>query len=292
VSQILSLESTRVTATDGVELAVYAEGPRQAPTVVLVHGYPDNHRVWDGVAAELVTRFRVVRYDVRGAGESGVPPRRSAYRLPQLAADLGTVLDAVSPHDPVHLVAHDWGSIQAWEAVTDPAFAERLLTFTSISGPSLDMAGRWMRGLRRQPRAVLGQLLHSYYIGLFQVPVLPELAARRGLVRSLVARSAAIGRPEGRPRADVVTADAVHGIELYRANFAPRMARPRPRPTRVPVLVLAPEDDPHVSTRLQFEAPVGYASDLQTQALAGNHWVIEHDPALVAGEIRAFIDAR
>ena len=52
------------------------------------------------------------------------------------------VVDAVSPERPVHLVGHDWGSIQAWAAVTDPSLGDRFASFTSMSGPSLDHVGR------------------------------------------------------------------------------------------------------------------------------------------------------
>lgn len=281
-----------LTTADGVDLAVYEQGVPGAPTVVLVHGYPDDHTVWDGVAAELEDRFRVVRYDVRGCGASSVPDNTRDYALPRLAADLAAVLDAVSPHEPVHLVAHDWGSIQSWEAVTDPAFADRLASYTSISGPSLDMAAVWLRGGARRPRAALAQLAHSYYIGLFQLPALPELAARRGLVDTLVTRSARAGTPwaRNRPRLTPAPKDAVNGIELYRANFVGRMARPRPRRTTVPVQVLAPTHDPHVTTPLQTQAPAPYVDRLHSRSIVGNHWVVAQRPAMVATKITEFID--
>lgn len=59
-----------VTASDGVRLAVYAQGDPEKPTVLAVHGYPDDHTVWDDVLAALVERYQVVSYDVRGAGSS------------------------------------------------------------------------------------------------------------------------------------------------------------------------------------------------------------------------------
>jgi pimeloyl-ACP methyl ester carboxylesterase len=92
-----------VTSTDGVPLRIYESGVPGAPTVVCLHGYPDDHTMWDGVAAELAPRYHLVRYDVRGAGESGKPRDRRAYRLAQLAQDLVAVVDAVSTDRPVHL---------------------------------------------------------------------------------------------------------------------------------------------------------------------------------------------
>src|SRR4051812_22182803 len=121
--------------SDGVRLAVQERGAAGAPTVVAVHGYPDDHRVWQGVADDLAVDHRFVTYDVRGAGASDAAPARVGYRLDRLAEDLAAVLDAASPDRPVHLLAHDWGAIQAWHAVTDPRFAARVASFTSISGP-------------------------------------------------------------------------------------------------------------------------------------------------------------
>ena len=101
---------TTVTASDGVTLAVhaYTEIDRQRPTVLAIHGYPDNHHVWDGVAEQLSDKYNVIAYDVRGAGESGRPNTRSGYRFPQLIADVVAVIDSLGV-DQVHLLGHDWG---------------------------------------------------------------------------------------------------------------------------------------------------------------------------------------
>ncbi|MGH3539643.1 MAG: alpha/beta fold hydrolase, partial [Pseudonocardiaceae bacterium] len=162
-----------VATTDGVRLQVHESGQHGAPTVVCIHGYPDDHTLWDGVATELAARYRVVSYDVRGAGESGKPRGRRAYRLDQLAQDLAAVLDAVSPDRPVHLLAHDWGAVQAWHAVTGEWLDGRVRSYTSISGPCLDHAGNWFRARLRRPtpralRELITQMVSSWYITFFQ----------------------------------------------------------------------------------------------------------------------------
>ncbi|MGH3392942.1 MAG: alpha/beta fold hydrolase, partial [Actinomadura sp.] len=133
--------TVRTVHGDGVELAVQERGDTEHPTVLLVHGYPDTQAVWAPVAARLADRFHVVTYDVRGAGGSSVPSGTEPYRFEHLMNDLRAVLDAVRPGDPVHLVGHDWGSIQSWEAVT--TMADRFASFTSISGPCLDHVAHW-----------------------------------------------------------------------------------------------------------------------------------------------------
>ncbi len=261
--------------TDGLELAVYETGSPENPTIVCVHGYPDSHSVWDGVVAELGDRFHVVTYDVRGAGYSDAPDDRKGYRIDQLNADLASVIDALAPDKQVHLLAHDWGSIQSWGAVTDPAFEQRLASYTSISGPSLDMAGVWLRGLPKHPRASLRQLLHSYYVFAFQLPGLPERLVDVGLLDRILALDPSTN---GQLR---VRRDQANGIELYRANFL-RLGLPKPGRAVCPVQVLAPKDDSYVTVALQTQAPVPFVDELTTRVIPGGHWVVEQNPRLIA----------
>ena len=87
---------TIISASDGVSLAVhrYTEIDPQRPTILAIHGWPDNHHVWDGVAEQLSQRYNFVAYDVRGAGESSCPTSRSGYRFDQLVSDIGAVIDS------------------------------------------------------------------------------------------------------------------------------------------------------------------------------------------------------
>lgn len=279
------LEKRWVSASDDVSLSVRVRGPAGAPTIVCVHGYPDNGSLWDGVAAELAGRFRVVVYDVRGAGESGKPRRRNDYRLDQLADDLAVVIDAVSPDRPVHLLAHDWGAIQSWHAVAGERLRGRLLSYTSISGPSLDHAGAWFRAqLRSGPRGLRDaarQALHSTYIGLFQLPVVPELAWRTGLMRRVIRRLDPGARPS--------TSDGLHGLQLYRANMLPRLGKPAPLRADIPVQVVAPAGDSFVSTPLQTGIE-RWVPDLRVRVIPGTHWVARERPAVIARAAAELVD--
>jgi pimeloyl-ACP methyl ester carboxylesterase len=295
VSAQPEVRRTRVMSGD-VSLAVYEQGDPAAPTVLLVHGYPDTHHVWDDVAAELAVDHHVVRYDVRGAGDSGVPSGRAGYRLELLGEDLYAVADATSPGRPVHVVAHDWGSIQAWEAVTGSRSAERIASYTTMSGPCLDHMGFWLRRrLRRPTPRHLGQLasqaLHSWYIYLFHLPVLAPAAWRLGLARAwgtVLRVSEGVAPRPGHPHR-TIAADAVRGIELYRANMLPRLLRPRPRPTAVPVQAVTLTKDSFVSPALT-EGLEEWAPNLWRRELRATHWsaLLKQGPA-VAGMVREFV---
>ncbi len=282
----------RTVRGDGVDLALWERGDPDRPTIVLVHGYPDTHGVWDAVAERLEDRYHVVTYDVRGAGRSGVPRSREGYDLEHLVADLAAVADATSPERPFHLVGHDWGSIQSWEAVTTDRLAGRIASFTSISGPSLDHVAQWMRDRRasRQWRELLGQGRRSWYVAAFQLPGLAPLAWRT-VAPAAVRRH--LQTVEGIDPADhpapSLAADGARGIELYRRNVPERVRRPRTRTTDVPVQVIVPTDDRFVTPALLDD--VGrHCSELTRLDVVGGHWLPVSQPERVAGWVAEHVE--
>jgi NAD(P)-dependent dehydrogenase (short-subunit alcohol dehydrogenase family)/pimeloyl-ACP methyl ester carboxylesterase len=281
-----------VTSADGTKIAVYVQGPADAPVIVAVHGYPDNHHVWDGVAALLSDRYRFVSYDVRGTGASDHNKAPGAYKMQRLMEDFEAVLDAVAPQGQVHVLAHDWGSIQTWPSVLDPRIGARIKSYTSVSGPSLDHAGMWLRNSHKHPVDGLRQLADSFYLFLFQTPALPEFAVRRGVLDRALALSGRIGRSAAAVDADELRTDAdkINGLELYRANMWQTLLRPRPKGTDIPVQVLAPRSDVHVSPALQMQAPAPYVSDLRTRVISGGHWVVSQRPDVIANCVSEFVD--
>src|SRR6478672_6814367 len=125
-----------VDSSDGVRVAVYEEGNPNGPTVVLVHGWPDSHVLWDGVVPLLSDRFRIVRYDNRGVGLSSAPKSTSEYRMSCYADDFAAVINRMAPGEQVHVLAHDWGSVGIWEYLSRSDASDHIASFTSLSGPS------------------------------------------------------------------------------------------------------------------------------------------------------------
>jgi pimeloyl-ACP methyl ester carboxylesterase len=259
----------RTVRGDGVDLAVHETGDLSAPPVVLVHGWPDTHRTWLPLAARLVADLRVVLYDTRGQGLSLTDAPDPAFTLPHLAADLMAVLDDVSPDRPVHVVGHDWGSVQAWEAVCEPDAERRIASFTSISGPNLDHVGAWVRRTLRRPTpaavaGLLGQAVSSSYVPFLVSPLAPPLLRAVG------------GR------------DMVSGLRYYRGNLLASAGRPRERRTRVPVLQLALTRDPAIR-EASLRASDPWCDDLRRRHLPLGHWAPRTHPQEVADEVLAHV---
>jgi NAD(P)-dependent dehydrogenase (short-subunit alcohol dehydrogenase family)/pimeloyl-ACP methyl ester carboxylesterase len=287
-----------VTGADGVRLCVAESGDEGQPVVVLLHGYPDSKEVWAAVAGLLADRFRVVRYDVRGHGRSGVPkPLRGSFTLEKLTRDFLAVADAVSPDRPVHLVGHDWGSVQGWEFATVPETAGRLASFTSLSGPCLDHFGHWIKSRVRRPTPrrlaqVVGQGAKSWYVYALHMPVLPELAWRGPLGKrwpALLARAEKIPS-DGYPTASLPQ-DAAHGTWLYRDNVRRRLGHPRDDAyAHVPVQLITPTEDAFLSPGL-YDDLGQWVPRLTRRALPAKHWVPRSRPQQTARWIADFVTA-
>jgi len=278
-----------ITTSDSLSLAVWEHGDRANPTVVLVHGYPDTHRVWDGVVGHLAGDHHVVVYDVRGAGASDAPAHRAGYDLTHLVADLVAVVDATAPEGPVHLVGHDWGSVQSWEAVCSGALGDRLASFTSMSGPALDHVGRWLRDRREGAggRAdLIRQGLKSWYVGFFNLPRVPERAAARGDFDRHLLAGGMTQDEVAAVRRDVVDAGALPGgLGWYRAipvalPIAPRLWSLR---VQVPVTHVWSDGDVALGPRTAELASRWTDGEFESRTLAGaSHWLPEQHPDEIA----------
>ncbi|GAB2674547.1 SDR family oxidoreductase [Nocardia goodfellowii] len=297
-TDIDSIATERIVRSGEFELAVYEYGDPAAETIVLVHGWPDTHHLWDSVVPLLAGRFHVVAYDTRGHGRSTRTQRTADYRLDALAADFYAVADAVSPERPVHVLAHDWGSVQVWEAVCEPRAKARIASFTSVSGPNLDHIGKWMRDRlsRPTPRNVwqpFTQLMSSAYTFFFMTPGLPRAAfnllgteERWQRLVSLMNETS----PSNVKLGPTFRRDSVDGLLIYRANIVQRLLAPRERHTEVPVqLIVAGRD---VAVR-----PAGYDDERKwTQRLwrrdvPAGHWMPFSHPELLATATTELIDS-
>ncbi len=286
--------------TGGVRLRVLERGDAARPTVLLVHGYPDSQEVWEEVADHLADRFHVVTYDVRGHGGSSAPlPLRGGFTLPKLTDDFLAVAHAVSPTRPVHLVGHDWGSVQGWEFATVGRTQGRIASFTSISGPSLDHLGHWYaaRGKHPSPEGLLqlvDQGLKSWYIGALHLPRLPELAWRGPLGRAwprLLRRTEKLASTTY-PTASLPS-DAANGAWLYRDNILPRLRRPRPDAfAHIPVQLVVPTRDAFLSPYLYDKVGDWTPRGLRRRAVPAKHWLPRSQPKLLAGWIADFVSER
>ena len=268
---------------NGVRLH-YAEMGR-GPLVVLLHGFPQCWYQWRYVMPRLAEQFHVVAVDMRGYNMSDKPTGVRAYRTDVIARDIAALVEALG-EERAHVVGHDWGGVIAWHLGMN--YPERVDRLVVINAPH--------PVAYRREAFKLEQLLRSYYVFLFQLPVLPE-AMMRLMIRGSLPSSAAVPGAFSDEALDVYQNNISQpGAATAMINYYRAAARE--------VVGLVSQDDKKI------EAPTMLLWGMKDFALVpgltegldewvpgirverneeSGHWVPEEKPGWVADRLREFL---
>lgn len=136
-------------STDGVRLAYtiddFTDPWRAPPTLLLLHAAMGSSRRWYALVPHLSRHYRVVRMDLRGHGESQVPPPGSPLTIGRLVQDVRELLDHMGVTSPVHVVGNSAGGYIAQQlAMQSPARVRSLILFGSTPGLKESQALTWL----------------------------------------------------------------------------------------------------------------------------------------------------
>jgi pimeloyl-ACP methyl ester carboxylesterase len=158
-------------ATNGIILHAAIAGLPEGMLVILLHGFPEFWYGWRHQIAPLAASgLRILAPDQRGYNLSDKPARVAAYRLDTLADDVLGLADALR-REHFAVVGHDWGGVVAWHLATRNP--ERISRAAILNAPHPATLWRYARG---HP----SQLLKSWYVAYFQLPLVPEQSLRAG----------------------------------------------------------------------------------------------------------------
>jgi pimeloyl-ACP methyl ester carboxylesterase len=249
-------------------------GPAGGRPVLLLHGFPENARMWDGVVPALhAAGLRTYAPDQRGYSPDARPADVAAYRMTELVGDVLGLLDALEL-PTVDLVGHDWGAAVGWHVAG--RHPDRVRTFTAVSVPHPAAYAEAVRHDAHQQR------LSAYFLA-FKVPVVPE--------RTLLARDARRLRHVFRPLPETDTDRFVRpltepgaltaALNWYRATS--RHDLDGLDAVTVPTTYVWGTEDTGVG-RTAAEGCARYATgDFEFVELPGvSHWIPEQEPATIA----------
>ncbi|MET7248075.1 alpha/beta fold hydrolase [Methylobacterium sp. EM32] len=280
--------TTRRIPVRGLTLNIAESGPADGPLTLLLHGFPETWWAWRHQIGPLAAAgLRVVAPDQRGYGQSSRPEGIPAYHLDRLAEDVTGLADALG-YDRFRLVGHDWGGLVAWwVASRHPDRVERVAI---LNAPHPDVFGAYAR---RHP----SQVLRSFYVGLFQLPGLPEALLRAGDCAALRRALTRSSRPG---------AFSPHDLDLYAAawrrpgaitamlNWYRALRLPReaaPGPIRLPALVLWGERDTALERDLAAESLRLCTDGAVRYFPAATHWLQHEEPQAVNEALIGFLTA-
>ena len=261
---------------DDLVFDVRDAGPPDGSVVVLLHGFPQRNDSWNAVIDRLAAEgYRCLAPNQRGYSSGARPLRRRDYRMSELVADVGALIDASGARQ-VHLVGHDWGAAVAWAAAAE--MSDRLATVSPISVPH---PGAFMKSL-----ATSRQGLASWYMYVFQLPRIPEwlLTRRHGAFASEFLRRSGQNRAaiERDVQAMSEPGAMTAGINWYRAI---PLSDPRNnnRKISVPTLYVWSDRDIALLPRAAHDTARYVSGDYRFEILPDvSHWIPEEQPDKLA----------
>lgn len=257
----------------GLTFDVYEGGPSDGEPVLLLHGFPQDHREFDLLAPRLHEKgLRTYAIDQRGTSPGARPADVGAYRLSEPTADAVAVLDALGL-ESAHVIGHDWGAVVGWWLAS--GYPERVRTLTAVSVPHPKALGLALR-VRATQRARMA------YFKIFQSQVAERfLLARDGAV--LRAMFKPIGRTGDKYIESMQTDPGrlTGGLNWYRASTG--RSPDGPGIIRVPTTYVWSDKDGVVSLTAALRTRDWVGADYQMVALRGvSHWVPEQASAALA----------
>jgi len=167
---------------DGCPLWVEVEGPPHAPVLMLSNSLGTDLHMWDAQVARFVQRFRLVRYDRRGHGKSGVPAG------PCTMERLGR--DALAIADSLRLPKFHWcglsmgGMEGMWLAANAPERIDRLvLSNTSSHFPDQAIWNEGIKAIRaRGLAAVANRIVALWFSPQFRARAPATVATMKSML--------------------------------------------------------------------------------------------------------------
>ena len=262
----------------GLTFDVYEGGPADGEPVLLLHGFPQDHREFDLLAPRLhAACLRTYAMDQRGCSPGARPSDVAAYRLDEVVADALAVLDGLGV-EKAHVVGHDWGAHVGW--LLAARHPDRVRTLTAISVPH---PRALMLALRVRP----SQRARFAYFKVFQSGAAERLLLARGgtMLRWML-------RPLHHAEQYV---EAMHepgrltgGLNWYRAFSMDQVAGVGV--VKVPTTYVWSDRDGVVGLTAALRTADWVEADYQLVAMKGvSHWVPEQAPRELADAVLARI---
>ena len=285
---------TERVAAPGVDIHAVIGPRRDAPALLLLHGYPQTHAMWHKVAPRLAERFNVVATDLRGYGDSGKPAtdaEHAPYSKRVMAADQVAVMRSLG-YDRFLVVGHDRGARVGHRMAVDHPDAVAKLAVLDIA-PTLAMYEKTTEAFARA-------YWHWFFL-ILPAPVPEKMIGADPIF--LLRASMSRGRAGMKPFAPEAwaeyercrTPEMIHAsCEDYRAAASidlvhDRADREAGRKVRCALLALWGE---HGVIEACFEPMDEWrrvAEDVRGRALPAGHYLAEEIPEVVVEELEQFL---
>ena len=137
--------------------------------VILLHGFPETSYMYKDLIKDISdSGYYCIAPNLRGYSEGARPQGRDNYTLDKLVNDVLSMINHTGK-DKIHLIGHDWGAVIGWQIAHD--HPNKLLSWTALSVPHTNSFFNAILNDKEQKKK-------SYYMWLFQIPILPEFCLK------------------------------------------------------------------------------------------------------------------
>ncbi|MFA2893232.1 3-oxoadipate enol-lactonase [Acinetobacter pittii] len=254
-----------ITNRQGKQLAIYTDGLKDAPALVLSNSLGTDHGMWQPQVDELKSHFNVITYDTRGHGESDVVAETSLQNLGEDVADILNALDI----EKAHFCGISMGGITGlWLAIHYP---ERFLSITvANSAAKIGQVEAWLSRAESVEQNGLAELVKTTHTRWFS----EKFDYQHNVVAQTTIQSLANTPAQGYANACRTLADADLRDEITQIQ--------------VPVLLIAGTADP-VTTVADAEFMQNAIKNSQIAKLEASHLSNIEQPQRFTQELTRFI---
>ncbi len=258
--------------------------------MLLLHGFPEFWYSWRYQIPEFATDYKVVALDLRGYNDSEKPEGREACAITELVKDIEGVIKGLG-YEQCVLVGHDWGGMLAWNfAYAHSEMVEKLIVM------NLPHPAKFVQALPTNPQ----QMLRSWYILLFQLPLLPEFLLQADdyrmiasiFVETAIDKTAFLPQDlEAYKKAAAKPGALTAMLNYYRHNFLGLFNPTEWTVLQVPTMMIWGENDTALGKELTYDTQE-YVKHLQLRYIPNcSHWVQQEQPELVNQYMGDFLDS-
>ena len=273
---------------NGLMLHVGHMGPPAGEMIVFLHGFPEFSESWQKQAEFFAGHgYHVIVPDQRGYNLSKKPVAIQDYALNNLVADIAALITSLSTC-PVTVAGHDWGGGVAWTlAQQHPELIKNLIIL------NMPHPGVMQENLRKNPK----QMLKSWYVAFFQLPLIPEQLCSAFNFKWLAASMIRTARRGTFSKSDIAAykrawrqPNALTSmINWYRA-FAQSRPATINEAIEVPALILWGTKDLFLSKKMAEQSVARCTQGQLILIENASHWLHHEEPDLVNGYIFAFLN--
>jgi 3-oxoadipate enol-lactonase len=224
-----------MTASDGCSIFYRFDGDEGAPIVMLSNSLGSSHEMWEPQMAVLTERYRVLRYDNRGHGQSDAP--QGAYSMDRIATDAKELIAGLGLSSVLWCGVSMGGMVGMWLGANAPQLMRRavLANTSPLIGPA-ELWNQRIALIESQGMEVLSKAVIQRWLTAPYAEAHPEIAAKL-----------MTGIANTPPQGYIGTASAIRDMDLR--PLLPRVS--------VPVLVIAGSQDQSTTVAMGEEIVAG-----------------------------------